>query len=39
LKAIEINKSYFGEDHVEYGRTLGNLSGILRDLGDYEGAK
>jgi hypothetical protein len=39
LKALEINKRSFGEDHVEYARTLNNLSNVLRDLGDYEGAK
>jgi hypothetical protein len=39
LKALEINKRSFGEDHVEYARTLGNLSSVLRDMGDYEGAK
>jgi hypothetical protein len=39
LKAIEIKKSYFGEDHVEYATTLENLSNVLRNLGDYEGSK
>jgi tetratricopeptide (TPR) repeat protein len=39
LKALEIKKRSFGEDHVEYAITLGNLSGVLKDLGDYEGAK
>jgi hypothetical protein len=32
-------KRIFGEDHVEYATTLGNLSIVLRDMGDYEGAK
>jgi hypothetical protein len=39
MKAIEINKRNFGEDHVEYARTLSNLSITLIRLGDYEGAK
>jgi hypothetical protein len=39
LKALEIKKRSFGEDHVEYATTLENLSNVLRDLGDYEGAK
>jgi hypothetical protein len=39
MMALEIMKRSFGEDHVEYARTLGNLSTVLRDLGDYEGAK
>jgi hypothetical protein len=39
LKALEINKRSFGEDHVEYARNLENLSNVLDDLGDYEEAK
>jgi hypothetical protein len=39
LKALEINKRSYGEDHVEYARTLDNLSIVLKDLGDYEEAK
>jgi tetratricopeptide (TPR) repeat protein len=39
LKALEINKRSFGEDNVQYATTLGNLSGVLLNLGDYEGAK
>jgi tetratricopeptide (TPR) repeat protein len=39
LKAQEINKRSFGEDHVHYARTLENLSTVLSVLGDYEGAK
>jgi hypothetical protein len=39
LKALEITKRSFGEDHVQYVTTLENLSGVLRDMGDYEGAK
>ena len=26
-------------DHVQYATTLGNLSGVLKDLGDYEAAE
>jgi tetratricopeptide (TPR) repeat protein len=39
LKALEINKRSYGENHVNYARTLGNLSIVLMHLGDYEGAK
>jgi hypothetical protein len=39
LKALEINKRSYGEDHVNYARTLENLSNVLSDLGDFEGAK
>jgi hypothetical protein len=39
LKALEINKRSFGDDHVQYAMTLENLSIVLSDLGDYEGAK
>jgi tetratricopeptide (TPR) repeat protein len=39
LKALEINKRSYGEDHVEYARNLENLSIVLSNLGDYEGAK
>jgi tetratricopeptide (TPR) repeat protein len=39
LKAIEILKKNFGEEHVQYASTLGNLSNILVTLGDYQGAK
>jgi tetratricopeptide (TPR) repeat protein len=39
LKAIEIKKRSFGEDHVEYARTLENLSSVLLNLGDFEEAK
>jgi hypothetical protein len=39
LKALEIKKKLYGEDHVEYVRTLENLSNELSGLGDYEGAK
>jgi hypothetical protein len=39
LKALEINKKHYGEDHVEYARTLKNLSNLLGQLGDYENAK
>jgi hypothetical protein len=39
LKALEINKRSYGEDHVEYATTLENLSIVFRNLGDYEEAK
>jgi hypothetical protein len=39
LKALEIKKKHYGEDHVEYAGILGNLSNLLSRLGDYEGAK
>jgi hypothetical protein len=39
LKALEINKKHYGEDHVEYAKTLYNLSLTNNDLGDYKGAK
>jgi hypothetical protein len=35
LKALEIIKKNFGEEHVEYSSTLGNLSVTLYKLGDY----
>jgi hypothetical protein len=39
MKALEINKRSYGEDHIKYATTLVNLSNVLLDLGDYEGAK
>jgi hypothetical protein len=39
LKALEIKKRSFGEDHAEYARTIENLSNALSDLGELEGAK
>jgi tetratricopeptide (TPR) repeat protein len=39
LKALEINKRNYGENHVKYARNLSNLSTVLKDLGDYERAK
>jgi hypothetical protein len=36
---LEINKKHYGEDNVEYAKTLHNLSIELSDLGDYEDAK
>jgi tetratricopeptide (TPR) repeat protein len=39
LKALEINKRNYGEDHVNYASTLENLYSVLNDLGDYEVAK
>jgi tetratricopeptide (TPR) repeat protein len=34
LKAIKIYKKQFGEDHIEYGKTLNNLSSVHGDLGE-----
>jgi hypothetical protein len=39
LKALEINKRSYGENHVEYAINLGSLSDVMQKLGDYEGAK
>jgi hypothetical protein len=39
LKVLEIDKKHYGEDHVEYAKTLYSLSNRLSNLGDYEGAK
>jgi hypothetical protein len=39
LKVLEIKNKQYGEDHVEYARTLHNLSNRLCELGDYEGSK
>jgi hypothetical protein len=39
LTAKEIFKKHYGEGHVQYALSLNNLSDVLRDLGDYEGAK
>jgi hypothetical protein len=35
VKALEIKKKNFGEEHVHYALTLDNLSGTLEKLGDY----
>jgi hypothetical protein len=39
LKALEINKGSYGENHVEYAMNLENISNVLKNLGDYERAK
>ena len=39
LKALEIKKRFYGEDHIQYAITLQNLSGAMDNLGDYGGAK
>ncbi len=39
LKSLEIKKEAYGEKHVEFARTLENLSIVLEKMGDYEGAK
>jgi hypothetical protein len=36
---LEIKKKHYGEDNVEYAKTLNILALIFRDLGDYENAK
>jgi tetratricopeptide (TPR) repeat protein len=36
---LEIEKKHYGEEHVEYAKTLYNLANRLSDLGDYETAK
>ena len=38
-KVLEIKKKHFGEDHISYATTLGNLSGVFQDMGDYKSAK
>jgi tetratricopeptide (TPR) repeat protein len=38
-KALEIFKKHYGEDHINYAYTLGNLSGVLEAMGDYKSAK
>jgi hypothetical protein len=38
LKALEINKRSYGDNHVNYANNLENLSSVLQNLGDYEGA-
>jgi tetratricopeptide (TPR) repeat protein len=38
-KVLEIHKKNFGEDHVCYAFTLGNLSRVLSKMGDYKSAK
>jgi hypothetical protein len=35
MKALEIKKKNYGEEHVDYASTLGNLSITLEMLGDY----
>jgi hypothetical protein len=39
MKALEIFKRSFGEDHVQCATTLDNLSNVLFELGDYMAAK
>jgi hypothetical protein len=39
LKVIEIKKKHYGEDHIEYAKTLQNLCYTLNNLGEYENAK
>jgi hypothetical protein len=37
--ALEIFKRVYGEDHPQYASTLGNLSSVMLNLGDYKGSK
>jgi tetratricopeptide (TPR) repeat protein len=39
LKALEIKKKHYREDHIEYARTQENLCITLRSLGEYEKSK
>jgi hypothetical protein len=39
LKALEIEKKNFGEEHVQYAFTLGNISICLLKQGYYQDAK
>jgi hypothetical protein len=39
LKALEIKKKHYGDDHVDYASTLQNLCNTLNALGEYEKAK
>jgi tetratricopeptide (TPR) repeat protein len=36
LKALKIKKKHYGDDHIEYARTLENLCITLMSLGEYE---
>jgi tetratricopeptide (TPR) repeat protein len=36
---LELNKDLYGENHVEYAKTLNDLAFEIRDLGDHETAK
>ena len=38
-RALEINKSVYGEDHPEVARTLVVLGDLYHDLGDLQKAK
>jgi tetratricopeptide (TPR) repeat protein len=39
VKALEIKKKKYGEDHIEYAITLQNLCGTRDNLGEYRKAK
>jgi hypothetical protein len=39
MKALEVKKRSYGEDHVIYACTLENLSCVFKLLGEYEEAK
>jgi hypothetical protein len=36
---LEIKKKHYGEDHIEYAKTLNDLAILISDLGDHEDAK
>ena len=38
MKALKIDKNYYGEDHIEYAKTLQNLSNTQYKLGNYQKA-
>lgn len=39
LKLLDIKQKIYGEEDLEYARTLENLSVSVKKLGDYERAK
>jgi hypothetical protein len=39
IRVLEIKKKYYGEDHVQYAKTLSKLAQELSYLGDNETAK
>jgi tetratricopeptide (TPR) repeat protein len=39
VKVIEIYQKFFGENHEEYAKSLGNLANVYKDLEEFETAK
>jgi hypothetical protein len=39
LKALEIKKKHYGEDHIEVAKTLEKLCASLEKIGEYKKAK